>query len=41
MNTLDTIDLQQAAINDFFAELKSKHERLVYIEEFEPEALAA
>lgn len=32
MNTLDTIDLQQAAINDFFAELKSKNERLVYAE---------
>ncbi len=30
MNTLDTIDLQQAAINDFFAELKTKNERLVY-----------
>jgi tRNA-dihydrouridine synthase B len=32
MNTLDTIDLQQAAINDFFAELKQKNERLVYLE---------
>ena len=32
MNTLQTIELQQAAINDFFAELKSKNERLVYIE---------
>ena len=32
MNTLDTIDLQQTAINDFFAELKTKHERLVYAE---------
>jgi tRNA-dihydrouridine synthase B len=32
MNTLDTIDLQQAAINDFFAELKQKNERLVYAE---------
>ena len=42
MNTLDTIDLQQAAINDFFAELKTKHERLVYAEpEAEAEALAA
>ena len=44
MNTLDTIDLQQAAINDFFAELKTKNERLVYAEEIadvEPEALAA
>ena len=44
MNTLDTIDLQQAAINDFFAELKTKNERLVYaaeVPENEPEALAA
>ena len=42
MNTLDTIDLQQAAINDFFAELKNKNERLVYAEaEPELEALAA
>jgi tRNA-dihydrouridine synthase B len=40
MNTLDTIDLQQAAINDFFAELKTKHERLVYAEP-EAEELAA
>jgi tRNA-dihydrouridine synthase B len=40
MNTLDTIDLQQAAINDFFAELKTKHERLVYAE-LETEELAA
>ena len=35
MNTLQTIELQQAAINDFFAELKSKNERLVYIENHE------
>ena len=42
MNTLDTIDLQQAAINDFFAELKNKSERLVYVEaEPELEELAA
>ena len=42
MNTLDTIDLQQAAINDFFAELKNKNERLVYAEaEPELEELAA
>jgi tRNA-dihydrouridine synthase B len=46
MNTLDTIPLQQQAINDFFAELKSKHERLVYVEATnelsdELEALAA
>jgi tRNA-dihydrouridine synthase B len=40
MNTLDTIPLQQQAINDFFSELKSKHERLVYSEN-ELEALAA
>ena len=32
MNTLDTIDLQQAAINAFFAELKTKNERLEYLE---------
>lgn len=32
MNTLQTIELQLQAINDFFAELKSKNERLVYIE---------
>ena len=39
MNTLQTIELQQAAINDFFAELKTKNERLVYAEaESEPEA---
>jgi tRNA-dihydrouridine synthase B len=44
MNTLQTIDLQQQAINDFFAELKTKNERLVYAEEIadlEHEALAA
>ena len=48
MNTLQTIELQQAAINDFFAELKTKNERLVYVEnhadeiaDVEPEALAA
>ncbi len=40
MNTLDTIELQQAAINDFFTELKTKHERLVYAEP-ELEELAA
>jgi tRNA-dihydrouridine synthase B len=32
MNTLQTIELQLNAINDFFAELKTKSERLVYIE---------
>jgi tRNA-dihydrouridine synthase B len=48
MNTLDSIDLQQAAINDFFAELKHKNERLVYADDdaeaqdkIAPEALAA
>ena len=45
MNTLQTIELQQAAINDFFSELKTKHERLVYIESHadieSDEALAA
>ena len=45
MNTLQTIELQQAAINDFFAELKTKNERLVYIENHadveSDEALAA
>ncbi|CAN4266849.1 COG0042 tRNA-dihydrouridine synthase [Methylophilaceae bacterium] len=41
MNTLQTIDLQLGAINDFFAELKSKHERLVYTDSFETEELAA
>lgn len=41
MNTLQTIDLQLGAINDFFAELKSKHERLVYNDSFETEELAA
>jgi tRNA-dihydrouridine synthase B len=42
MNTLETIPLQQQAINDFFAELKSKHERLVYVENTnELEELAA
>jgi tRNA-dihydrouridine synthase B len=40
MNTLDSIDLQQAAINDFFDELKHKNERLVYSDE-DTEALAA
>lgn len=32
MNTLQTIELQLQAINDFFAELKTKNDRLVYIE---------
>ncbi len=33
MNTLQTIELQLAAINDFFAELKAKNDRLVYVDE--------
>lgn len=43
MNTLQTIELQLQAINDFFAELKAKNERLVYAEneEANPEELAA
>jgi tRNA-dihydrouridine synthase B len=48
MNTLDSIELQQAAINNFFAELKHKNERLVYAdddletpENIAPAALAA
>lgn len=48
MNTLQTIELQLQAINDFFAELKSKNDRLVYIENDAddaennaPEAMAA
>ena len=44
MNTLQTIPLQQQAINDFFAELKIKNERLVYVDEsnaFENEEMAA
>jgi tRNA-dihydrouridine synthase B len=42
MNTLQTIELQLGAINDFFADLKTKNDRLVYAQE-EPssEALAA
>lgn len=32
MNTLQTIELQLKAIDDFFNELKAKHERLVYVE---------
>jgi tRNA-dihydrouridine synthase B len=35
MNTLQTIDLQLGAINDFFDELKTKHERLVYADVFD------
>ena len=32
MNTLQTIELQLQAINDFFVELKTKNDRLVYID---------
>ncbi|MDO9366649.1 MAG: tRNA dihydrouridine synthase DusB [Methylotenera sp.] len=32
MNTLQTIELQLQAINDFFTDLKTKNERLVYID---------
>jgi tRNA-dihydrouridine synthase B len=35
MNTLQTIELQLNAINDFFDELKTKNERLVYVESIE------
>ncbi len=44
MNTLQTTTLQLQAINDFFAELKSKNERLVYDEDLPnkpTEAIAA
>lgn len=43
MNTLQTIPLQLNAINDFFAELKAKNDRLVYaeIEDDGDEELAA
>ena len=43
MNTLQTIELQLRAIDDFFAELKAKNERLVYADESsnELEELAA
>ena len=37
MNTLQTTELQQAAISDFFTELKSKSERLVYVEDIPAE----
>jgi tRNA-dihydrouridine synthase B len=35
MNTLQTIELQLNAINDFFDELRAKNERLVYVENTE------
>jgi tRNA-dihydrouridine synthase B len=38
MNTLQTIDLQLSAINDFFAELRAKNDRLVYAEDNEQES---
>lgn len=43
MNTLQTIELQLQAINDFFAELRAKNDRLVYAdnEESSDEELAA
>ncbi len=43
MNTLQTIELQLHAINDFFAELKAKNDRLVYAdhEDTTDEELAA
>jgi tRNA-dihydrouridine synthase B len=43
MNTLQTIPLQLGAINDFFAELKNKNERLVYadVDAEQTELLAA
>jgi len=40
MNQLQTIELQLAAINEFFSELQQQNNRLQYAEEFE-EALAA
>jgi len=41
MNTLQTIDLQLDAINDFFAELKTKNERLVYAEDLSNKTIEA
>ncbi len=43
MNQLQTIELQLSAINEFFAELQQRNERLQYTDEAaqEPEALAA
>jgi len=45
MNTLETTDLQIQSISDFFTELKTKNERLVYEDAFDssqsPEAVAA
>ena len=38
MNTLQTTELQLQAINDFFAELRSKSERLIYVEDIPQEA---
>ena len=39
MNTLQTIPLQLGAIDEFFAELKTKSERLVYVAEISDETL--
>jgi tRNA-dihydrouridine synthase B len=43
MNTLQTIELQLNAINDFFAELKAKNDRLIYadVTDGDSEELAA
>jgi tRNA-dihydrouridine synthase B len=38
MNTLQTIELQLQAINDFFAELRARNERLVYADNEDSEA---
>ncbi len=38
MNTLQTIDLQLDAIHQFFVELRSKHERLVYADSDDQDA---
>jgi tRNA-dihydrouridine synthase B len=35
MNTLQTIELQLSAINEFFVELKTKNDRLIYVDENE------
>ena len=39
MNTLQTIELQLGAVDEFFAELKTKSERLVYVAENSDETL--
>ncbi len=40
MNTLQTIELQLQAINDFFDELKAKNDRLVYVDNNDAEGAA-